>query len=60
MPITGSSSREWVKPRDLAEREGVARQTIWRWVDKGLVETRRLAPQTGVQVRLAKREGGDR
>jgi predicted site-specific integrase-resolvase len=47
------SEREWVKPRELAKREGVDRVTIWRWVSKGLIEARRLGPRTGVRVRAA-------
>jgi predicted site-specific integrase-resolvase len=50
---SSSSDRAWLKPRDLAEREGVDRRTIWRWVEKGLVEARRLDARTGVRVRVA-------
>lgn len=45
------SERPWLTPRQLAEREGVHRATIWRWVEKGLLETRRLGPKTAVRVR---------
>jgi predicted site-specific integrase-resolvase len=41
-----------MKPRALAEREGVNRTTVWRWVEKGLVEARRLDARTGVRVRV--------
>ena len=44
--------RAWVKPRELAAREGVDRRTVWRWVDKDLAEAKRLAPRTGVRMRL--------
>lgn len=55
---TGSSRSErgWVKPSELADREGVHRRTIWRWVEKGLVEARRLEAHTGVRVRVVARE----
>jgi predicted DNA-binding transcriptional regulator AlpA len=60
MPTTDSSScepgepeRQWLKPSKLAAEHGVSRSTVWRWVDKGLVEARRVAPKTGVQVRQA-------
>lgn len=59
MPTTGSSSsdsRPWLKPRDLAAREGIHRVTVWRWVEKGLLEARRRDVKTGVRVRLAERE----
>lgn len=55
MPTTDSSRSErerWMKPRALAEREGVNRTTVWRWVEKGLVEARRLDARTGVRVRV--------
>lgn len=60
MPITGSSPsddrRRWLKASELAAREGVHRATIWRWIEKGLVEARRLDKATGVRVRVAGRE----
>jgi predicted site-specific integrase-resolvase len=61
MPTTDSSSSEraWVKPRELADREGVHRATIWRWVEKGLAEARRLGPRTGVRVRAVDAKGKD-
>jgi predicted site-specific integrase-resolvase len=46
------SDRDWLKPQELAKREGVDRVTIWRWVSKGLVEARRLEAKTGVRVRV--------
>lgn len=55
MPTTHSSpsdDRPWLKPSALAKREGVARQTIWNWAAKGLVEAKRLGRQTGVRVRV--------
>jgi predicted site-specific integrase-resolvase len=53
MPTTSSSSSEpvWLKPREYADREGVDRATVWRWVAKGLLEARRLGPRTDVRVR---------
>jgi excisionase family DNA binding protein len=48
---SSSPERVWVTPRELADREGVTRQTVWRWVEKGLLETRRLGPRTRVRVR---------
>jgi predicted site-specific integrase-resolvase len=53
---TGSSRSEWLKTRELAAREGVHVDTIWRWVKKGLVEAKRLDARTGVRVRVAERE----
>ena len=44
--------RDWLRPQQLADREGVSRRTVWAWVEKGIVEDRRLAPKTGVRVRL--------
>jgi len=49
---SSSSERAWLKPRELADRERVALSTISRWVDKELVETKRLAAHTGVRVRM--------
>jgi predicted site-specific integrase-resolvase len=43
--------RLWLKPAELAAREGVSRATVWRWIDKGLLEVARRAPATGVRVR---------
>lgn len=59
MPMDTDSSRSdrpWLKPSALAEREGVHRATVWRWVEKGLLEARRLDAKTGVRVRVAERE----
>jgi predicted site-specific integrase-resolvase len=52
---TASSSpeRNWLKPRELAEREQVDPRTIRRWIEKGLLERRALAPRTGIRVRYA-------
>ena len=43
---------EWLRPSDLAAREGISPRTLRRWAEKGLVERRRLAPGLGVRVRL--------
>lgn len=55
MPITGSSSSDaeelWEKPREYAAREQIDAGTLRQWQDKGVVETQRLAPRTGVRVR---------
>ena len=61
MPTTGSSPSEkgWVKTRELAAREGISRSTVWRWVEKGLVEARRRDARTGVRVRLASEREGE-
>lgn len=55
MPIMASSRSDddWVKPRELAAREGIARSTLWRWIEKGIVEAKRRHPRTGVRVRVA-------
>jgi len=56
MPTEDSSPsdpRDWRKPVDLAEREGVSRRTVWRWVQQGKLEVRRVDARTGVRVRAA-------
>jgi predicted site-specific integrase-resolvase len=52
-------SSAWLKPRELAEREGVSRRTIWRWQEKGVVEVRRRQRGLGVRMRLADDEDDD-
>jgi hypothetical protein len=47
---------EWMKPAALAKREGVSRATIWAWVEKDLVDVKRLAGKTHVRVRLRNAE----
>jgi DNA-binding transcriptional MerR regulator len=42
---------KWQHVKDLAEREGVTVRQVRSWVEKGAVETERLAPRTGVRVR---------
>jgi hypothetical protein len=44
--------RPWVKPAELAAREGIDRTTVWAWADKGIVEVRRRGPRTGVRMRM--------
>jgi predicted site-specific integrase-resolvase len=44
---------KWLKPRELAEQERVSLRTVWRWQEKGLIETRRLATRTAVRVRMS-------
>ena len=39
--------------RDFCEREGIARTTLWRWAQKGVVVVSRVAPGTGLRVRYA-------
>jgi predicted site-specific integrase-resolvase len=39
-----------MRMRELCEREGIARSTAWRWVDKGLLQVSRRGPRTGVRV----------
>jgi predicted site-specific integrase-resolvase len=53
MHRTDSSRSEqgWIKPRVLAAREQVDPRTIRRWIEKGILERRALAPRTGVRVR---------
>lgn len=57
-PTTDSSrsdDEKWVRTRELAEREGISRATLWRWTKdvKGkIVEVQRRGPRTGVRVRL--------
>jgi predicted site-specific integrase-resolvase len=50
--------RVWLKPREYADREGVDRATVWRWVAKGLLEARRLGPRTDVRVRAVPERKG--
>lgn len=47
-----SEERGWMKPTQLAAREGVTRVTVWRWVAKGVAKRDALGPRTGVRVRL--------
>ncbi len=42
----------WLAAKEIARREGVTRETVWRWVDKGLIEVRRRGPKTGVRMRF--------
>ena len=56
MPTTASSSSEpperpWEKPRAYAARKGIDLSTLRAWIDKGVLEVRRVAPRTGVRVR---------
>lgn len=48
---TVAAKNPWMKPKDMAAREGADPRTIRRWIDKGAVEVRRLGPRTGVRVR---------
>ena len=43
---------EWMKPSELAAREGCSRQTVWRWVARGIAEVQRAGAKRGVRVRL--------
>jgi transposase len=38
------------KVDEFARREGVAKSTVQRWIDKGAVKVSRLAPRYGVRV----------
>jgi predicted site-specific integrase-resolvase len=42
----------WMRPAHAARVWGINRATVWRWVEKGLVEAKRLDAGTGVRVRL--------
>lgn len=44
--------REWLKPSQLAAREGVSKRTLWTWAEKGIVDVKRRAPRTGVKMRF--------
>lgn len=44
-------ARRWEKPRAFAAREGVSPRLLRRWIDKGIVERRQLAPRVAVRVR---------
>lgn len=47
------SERDWLKPRELAAREGVSRRTLWRWAQKDAsILISRVAPRRGVRMRL--------
>jgi hypothetical protein len=48
-----TTRREWLRPRELSAREQIAISTLWRWVEKGLVDVRRLGPRWGVRVAMA-------
>jgi DNA-binding transcriptional MerR regulator len=50
---------KWMRPSDLAEKAGVSRRTIWRWQEKGLVESKRRAPRVGVRMRLIEDDADD-
>ncbi len=41
-----------LRVRELMTIYGVSRSTVWRWIDRGLVEVSRVAARTGVRVRL--------
>jgi predicted site-specific integrase-resolvase len=47
---------KWLKPRELAEQEGVSRRTVWTWAEKGIVDVRRKRPRTAVRVRMAEED----
>ena len=36
--------------RQIAEKYGVTRVTVWRWIRKGAVQVVRKGPRTGVRV----------
>jgi predicted site-specific integrase-resolvase len=46
-----SDRRDWVRPTALAEREGISRRTVWRWVQQGKLEVQRKSARAGVRVR---------
>ena len=41
---------EWISPADLAEREGVTRATVRRWVREGKIETKDVGGRTKVRA----------
>lgn len=41
------SEPKWITDKDLSQRYGVSRITIWRWVKSGLIPgPRKIAPNT--------------
>ncbi|RPJ53074.1 MAG: AlpA family phage regulatory protein, partial [Acidobacteria bacterium] len=48
-----------LRMREVCEREGIARSTAWRWVDKGLLQVSRRGPRTGVRVSYPDASGAD-
>jgi predicted site-specific integrase-resolvase len=50
---------KWLKPRELAEQEGVSRRTIWTWAEKGIVDVRRRGPRVRVRVRMTDEDDED-
>lgn len=41
---------EWESPREAAERSGVSRQTVYNWMDSGLIEARKMGSRTLIRV----------
>lgn len=56
---TPSPSPRTMRMRELCEREGIARSTAWRWVDKGLLQVSRRGPRTGVRVSYSEAAAAD-
>jgi hypothetical protein len=50
--MSGDDDPRWQRVTDLAAAAGTDRRTVWRWVEKGLVEVHRLGPRTCVRVRM--------
>ena len=40
--------KDWITPKELAEREHLSPQAIWKWVREGKLPARRI----GAQIRL--------
>src|SRR4029450_2264007 len=50
--MSASRDNAWKAAKASAAREGVSSRTIHHWIQKGAVEKTRLAPATGVRVRI--------
>jgi len=56
MATTNNERCEWEKPVSLAEREGISRRTVWRWVQRGKLEVSRRGARAGVRVRTVEQD----
>lgn len=51
-----SRNNRYMTVKELAYSQGVDAQTVRRWMRRGYLDVRRLAPKTLVRVRLSRLE----